>query len=321
MNMKKLIFVGIMLIYMLLAGCSGEGNNNVGPATTPFVGGTTGLSLAFLEGAPPERVLDNNKQEFSITLSLENLGEADVPAGDGYIEISGLDPTEFGLTSSDIRKDLPNEILGIKTYPGGSVIRSGRTLVEFEGFKYVGDLPGNWYPRIRANLCYNYVTNATVAACVKEDMLSNIPRKEICELSGEKTIFNSGAPIQVTKVTQTPLSDNKIQLQFTIAHVGETNDRFFKTDTECDDRTTNEDKDKVYFEVLTDINGNIADCSGLEEGASNSGYIKLWNGAEQIVTCNFEVGDVSTDFEKLVNVRLAYRYYQFVEKNILIEDI
>ncbi len=323
--MKRTILTGFILVALLfIAGCGGSGGDTtVGPSKTPFVGGQTALSVAFIEGAPPERVLDDGKQEFSISLMLENLGEEDVDEGEGYIEISGIDPTEFSLTSTDIKQDLPQDVPGVKTYPGGQIVRSGRIPVEFEGFNYETDLPGNWFPRFRANLCYNYATNATTAACIKKDMLSNIPRKEICELSGEKEVFNSGAPIQITKVTQTPLSDERIQLQFTLSHVGETNDRFFKTDTDCDDKTTNNDKDKVYFEVLTDINGNSADCTGLEDESSDgsSGYVKMWNGVDTIVTCNFDVGTVTTDFEKLINTRLEYRYYQFIEKNILIEDV
>jgi len=322
-SMIKMITVLMVLVgLMAFSGC-GNKDTTVGPATTPFAGGQNGLSVAFIDGAPPDRVLDDQKQEFSISLTLENLGEEDIEEGEGYVEISGIDPAEFGLTEADMRQDLPNDIPGVKTYPGGTVVRSGKMLVEFEDFNYQQDLPGNWYPRIRANLCYDYATNATTAACIKKDMLANIERKEVCELTGDKQVFNSGAPIQVTKVTQTPLSSDKIQLQFTISHVGETNDRFFKVSTECDDKTTNQDKDKVYFEVMTEINGNKPECSGLSDASSDksSGYVKLWNGVEQIVTCNFDVGDVNLDYEKLVNIRLSYRYYQFVEKNILIEDI
>ncbi|MCB9358600.1 hypothetical protein H6503_01590 [Candidatus Woesearchaeota archaeon] len=319
--MKRLIISILLISMMFLYGCGEGGNDSVGPSKTPFVGGTTALGVEFVQGAPPERVLDDDKQEFSISLSIENLGEEDVQENEGYVEISGVDPTEFSLSNNDIVKNFPDDIPGVKTYPGGTVVRSGRTLLEFPGFRYEGDLPGNWEPRIRANVCYNYATNATVAACVKEDMLSKYDRKEVCELTGEKVVFNSGAPLQITKVSQTPLSSDKIQLQFTISHVGEVNDRFFKTDTDCEDSHTNNDKDKVHFEVLTDINGNKAQCSGFTEGSGNSGFVKLYNGVDQIVTCNFDVGDVNTDFEKLINVRLEYRYYQFIEKNILIEDI
>ncbi|MFT4303236.1 MAG: hypothetical protein ACMXYG_01610 [Candidatus Woesearchaeota archaeon] len=319
--MKKII-IGLLLIgIMFLYGC-GEGGESVGPSTTPFVGGTTALVIGFVPGAPPDRVLDNDKQEFSISLSIENMGEEDVKKGDGYIEIAGIDPREFSLTNADIRQDIPDDILGVKTYPGGMVVRSGRILAEFPGFNYAGNLPGNWEPRIRANVCYNYATNATVAACIKTDMLSKFDRKEICELTGSKNVFNSGGPLHVTKVTQTPLSSDRIQLQFTISHVGERNDRFFKRDTNCEDSQTNQDKDKVFFEVLTDIDGNLAECTGFVERLSgSSGYVKLYNGVEQIVTCNFDVGDIATDFEKLINLRLEYRYYQFIERKILIENI
>ena len=318
-KIKTMILAIIMTTVLFLSGCGG-GSSGVGPSSTPFVGGSNGLSIEFIEGAPPERVLDSGKQEFTIGIQIENMGESEVKENDGYIEISGVQPEEFSLSESEFKQNLPDDIDPVRKY-SDTVVKGGVFTVTFEGLNYEDDLPGNWEPRIRANLCYNYETNATTAICVKKDMMRRSTNKDVCELNGEKDVFNSGAPIQITNVKEIPTGEDKLQLTFDVSHVGAPNDRFYKVDTDCDDDVTNMDRDKVYFEISTDINGNKADCSGLEEGTGNAGYIKLRNGVTQTVVCNFNVGDVNLDFEKLINVKLGYRYYQFIEKNILIEDV
>jgi len=321
--MKLLSIVLLLTTMLVLAGC-GSGNTDVGPGATPFNGGSNGLSMAFVQGAPPDEITDNGNFPFSINLRIENLGEDDVETSDGYIEITGIEATEFDKSPSDLTQDIPFGINGVVKNFQGTVLVGDTVIAEFNELNFQRNIRGNWDgSRIRANLCYNYETEATTAVCIKEDMLTNVDNKEICALSGEKQVFNSGAPIHVTKVNQEPLGSDKIQVQFEISHVGEVNDRFYKLDTECVDRATNNDKDKIYFEVETDINGNTAKCSGLEEGASgtDSGFITLYNGEPRTVICTFDVGNVEGAFERQINAKVSYRYYQFIEKSLLVKDV
>jgi len=322
--MKKMLIIGVILTgLLLLAGC-GEQSQDIGPSKTPFVGGTTALSLEFVEGAPPLEIFDNNQFPFSINLKIENLGEDDVETDEGYIEITGIRAEDFGLAGqSNLKQDLPYDVSGVVKNFQGIVLVGDTIITEFNDLNYDQDLSGNWDgPRIRANLCYNYETKATTFICLKRDLLTNIDTKEICDLSGDKEVFNSGAPIQVTAVSQTPGGSDKIQVQFEISHVGDTNDRFYKLDTECDDKSTNTDKDKVYFKVADDVNGNSAECSGLESGStSDEGYVTLYNGKPRTVVCTIDVSNVEGVYEIPLGVELSYRYYQFIEKTILIKDV
>jgi hypothetical protein len=321
--MKKTILMSLILIGLLfLAGC-GEKESDVGPATTPFVGGSNALSMEFVEGAPPSEIFDNAQFPFSINLKIENLGEHEVKTEDGYIEITGVEASEFGLGSqSDLRQNIPFDIRNVVKNFQGTVLVGDTIISEFNDLNFQRNIRGNWDgPRIRANLCYNYKTEVSTSVCLKRDMLTNIDTKEICEISGDKKVFNSGAPIQITKVTQAPLGSNKIQVQFVIEHVGSPNDRFYKKDTECDDKATNTDKNKVFLNIIEDINGNYAECSGLEESTGNSGYVTLHAGRPRTVICSFEIGDVQGVFEKQITASLEYRYYQFIEKRILVKDV
>jgi hypothetical protein len=84
MNIRYLLPMVVFLV--LIVGC-GQNAEDVGPAMTPFVGGTNALSAAFVPGAPPEFIFDNGGFPFGISIDIQNLGESPVKANVGYIEI------------------------------------------------------------------------------------------------------------------------------------------------------------------------------------------------------------------------------------------
>ncbi|MFT4343157.1 MAG: hypothetical protein ACMXYE_00245 [Candidatus Woesearchaeota archaeon] len=323
MNYKILTLITITFVGVILAGC-GAGEGGTGPSRTPFAGGANGLSLSFMEGAPPNEVFDAGNFPFSINVRVENLGEHTVGQNDGYIEITGINPEDFGKRTDEMLQEFPQDIRGVVKNHEGTVIIGETVTVDFQNLNYERNLRGNWDgPRIRANACYNYETEASTAVCLKQDMLANINSRDICSVSGQKPVYNSGAPIHISKVEQTPVSANRIQVQFEIRHVGSANDRIYRYDTECDDRPTNNDKNKVFFEIPEPINGNYAECSGLEEGASgtNAGFVTLPNREPRVVICAFDVGEIRGGYEQQVTAHLRYRYSQFIERNILIRDV
>jgi len=319
--MKKILII-IAALTLILASCAN--NNDQNTSETPFAGGVEGLSASFVKGAPPQEVFDNGQFPFSVTLFLENLGEHDVPTGDGYVEITGINPIDFDLDGqADLRQDIPTEIDGVVKNFQGTILLGDKVDVSFDDLNYLPNLRGNFPAKIRANLCYNYETTATTYLCVKRDLLSNIGTKSICELSGEKRKFNSGSPIQVSAVEQNPAGSDKLQVIFTVSHVGFPEDRFYKVDTECDDSEANPNKDLVWFEVVSDLVGEKASCTGLRDALADKsgGYIELTNGADTQVVCSFDVSGIESIFETPVNVKLDYRYYQFIETDLLIKDV
>jgi hypothetical protein len=330
--MKKILaFIGILLMGLfVLSGC--EGDNNVGPSTTPFVGGVTALKMSFIPGAPPLEVFDNSQFPFSVNIKLENLGEHTIESGAGYIELTGIDPKEFNKNSqNDLTVKIPEgmdgitEMRGVRKNSEGTILIGDTFIAEINQLKYTPNIRGNFDARIRATACYDYTTSATTYVCIKRDMLTNINTKEICSVTGVKTVHNSGAPIQINKVEQIPLGSKKIQLTFEIAHVGTPNDRFYKEGTACDDSAMNLNKNKVYFKINDPTGSGIKDvsCSGLQEGSKKSeGYVELFSGAPRVVVCSFDLDDdIRSVFEKQINVDLRYRYGQFIEQSMLIKDV
>ena len=215
------------------------------------------------------------------------------------------------------------EIDGVVKNFQGTILVGDKIDMSFDDLNYLPDASGNFYATLRANLCYNYETRATTLMCVKRELLENINQRQICDLSGKKPVFDSGAPIQVTAVEQNPAGKNKLQVLFTLSHVGSPDDRFYKDDTPCDDVPTNTDKDLVWFEVVTPVEGVKADCSGLRNGLADSsgGYVELPNGADTQVVCSFDVSSAESIYESPVSISLRYRYSQFIEKRLLIKDV
>src|SRR3989344_3940959 len=323
-NMQRKFLLGILAMTFFLLSCGQTGEKGIGPSATPFIGGTNALSASFTPGAPPDYIFDKGGFPFGVSINVQNLGEHDVNPGDGYIEILGINPRDFGLASqADLRKQFVDTLQGAKNNFAGDVNEGGRTVVSFGDttpLNYQPDITGNFGITLRANLCYNYKTIASSQICVKRDLLTNIDTKEICAISGDKLVSNSGGPVQVISLSEAPVGDNKIQMNFIVAHVGAQDDRFYKKDTACDDRTTNVNKDIVFVNVVSDINGVRAQCSGLQSASADhsSGYITLFNGAPRNVVCTFDTSSVDFVSQMPALVELEYRYSQFIERPLVI---
>ena len=106
--MKRMIVL-LMIGLFVLVGCEQETALPSGKET-PFIGGTDGLLIDLLDDSPPEEVTDGGNYPFDVVVKLENAGEEMIVKDDVIVEISGIDPREFGLTEEDLVKN-PDEDL------------------------------------------------------------------------------------------------------------------------------------------------------------------------------------------------------------------
>lgn len=355
----------IILIVLMLSACNQSAPDAAMVAKeTPFIGGSNGLSIKFVPGAPPEEITDNAKFPFGVSVQVENLGEADIfEAGPNvsYIELQGMNPIDFGVgvdEAAPIRflkapVAVAGNIAGARKNFDGTVIPGGQTIVsfpfdpaggDFDRFLYMPDIRGNTALTVRADACYNYKTRSSTKICVKKDLLSPTERAAVCELTDPKTAHNSGAPIHVTKVSEAPIGEHKIQVTFNVEHVGESTGTFYTHNHDCDDRITNPNKYVVYVDVISDINGETAHCTGLEVPSDigpdgepirdedgnppgfvgtkqHAGFVRLFRGAPRTVTCTIDISHIDNDFEELFEVELSYRYSTTIETKILVKDV
>ena len=314
--MKKstalMLLAGLVFALFLITGCN-NGNKTTTIKTEPFIGGTTGLKINFVEDAPPDEVYDRGTFPFDVAVLLENVGEYDVNKNDVYVQISGIDPYDFSKTPAFMKKH-PAEDLK-KTYKNseGRKIEGTRETVEFNGFNYARNLTGNTQFMIKAEVCYSYETIANAMICIRKDIYG-INKKEneedVCKVSEIKNVYNSGAPVQVENFEEMPRGTSKIGFTFDVSHKG-TGD-IYKLHSRCND-TTRLKEDYVYVKVNTGMDG--LNCSSLSNGTE--GFIKLYNG-KKTVTCTQEIKNPG-DYEKLVKIYLSYDYNEDKTKTILVK--
>ncbi len=335
-----LIFSFLLVGLTFLTACGGEQGGI--PTETPFLGGTNGLVVGFVREAPPAAITDDGKFPFGIALQMENVGEADVPFGGGYAEIVGINPVDFGLpTQAYLRSPILKEgkLNGAKKNFDGTVIPGMQNVIEFpfdpsetiKMLSYEPDLHGNTNVNVRAHLCYDYRTKTSTKICVKKNLLEIEEKPPVCLVSEPKNPHNSGAPIHITSLTESPIGSDKIQLTFTVSHVGDPTDSFFAVGTDCEDTVTNPQRYVVFVNVTSDVNGAFADCGGLEDpgqgaitgpnGERHGGFVRLYRAQPRTITCTVDLANIQSDFEELFEVDLQYRYMQSIETPMLIRDV
>ncbi len=251
----------LVLAMFIFAGCTG-GTPSAPDVTEPFIGGNGGLSLSFQLGQPPPEIFDNKQYPFTLGVQVENLGEADVgylPAGDTknsfvLMRVVGINPAQFivapeGWTVDNLERsmyywfgrydiaglnpELNVALRGAKKNFDGTVIAGDTNTVIFPdvtgytdldlAYNYIPDIRGNDNIVMRAEACYDYSTLSTTKVCIKDQVLTNIQDDTICQLVGPKEPKNSGAPVHVSSLTQTPIGQGRIQAHFVIEHVGNGN--------------------------------------------------------------------------------------------------
>lgn len=340
MKQPSLTFILLAALSLVLAACSGAPVNNA--LGDPFIGGTGGVAMSFMEQAPPLEIFDNGDSTFSVGVRLVNIGESDlgpdaiVPAENtwGQIEISGFNPVQFGspqtirtfgeegITLTRMRKNFD-----------GSIIAGTPDIMMFDGFRYIPNNVGNTQVTIRATSCYDYTTFTNAQVCIKANTLETVQDNSICTLAGPRDVKNSGSPVHVTTLSQAPLGRNRIQFSFSIENVG-TGTIFAPSyraigstgsiyNSHCDQSQQNQNRNHVWVNVrLNDeFSTGLISCNRL--GNTNQGIVQLFAGQPTIVTCNLETaqGISSQAYTDLLRIDLDYAYSEYIEVPMVIRDV
>lgn len=211
MENKKIILPLIITLSLLIAGCAQQQKQET---KSPFVGGSQGIVAKFepigVVEAGIGTVFDTEK--FPVELTLKNKGEEDVPAGKAKIQLLGISVNDFtGIVGE--KTSAKNIEKTSTTTPEG-----GDEIIDFGDAKYTVPISGTYYDiNIFAKYTYSYKTYVNVPnVCFKGDVTS----KEICTIEEAKTVFFSGAPIQVKKATEKLAGAGIIAIEFEIENVG-----------------------------------------------------------------------------------------------------
>ena len=306
--MRKIVVILLLLIFVL--ACKPTAKKEV-KLESPYIGGSQGLSSEFFQLR--KDVFDGGNDPFEISVKLQNLGETPVKKEHVRVRISGINPAEFGKTEDQLSTGSPDDIIEVRTGPTGT-IQSPPTTVEFTNLNYKGQLAGAsaQFP-LRADICYLYRTEAVSKLCIRADLLNPRPGG-ICEVEGSKTLYSSGAPVQISSFQEQTRAKDKVGFTFEVKNAA--TGSVFERNSACD-RTDRRKENRVYAIVNTGLSGLT--CTGLEStGKGAEGFVTLYGGSK-IVTCTQTIVG-RTDFEQLVNMEAIYDYEQTTQTSITVKS-
>lgn len=292
-------------------GCQSNSDDKLG---SKFVGGTKGLSVTFEEYRPPEFVQSGGLEDFYISIILENLGETYIEGKDVKVTISGPNTEAFGVSENSLEKTgIDQDIYNINQDAEENIIQPEEVYVTFGPLNYKRALDTNFDFNIRADVCYAYGTEARANGCIVADPTAP-EENSYCKVREVKTIYNSGAPIQITNFEELPAGQNRIKYIFSIEHLGE--GRFFLPGTLCEDQRTTEYK--LHFEVKSDVPGGLS-CTPVS-GGGQSGDVYVGRDGKIDVTCVQQV-QYDRGLTDLLEISLTYDYLQNKEIPLLVKAV
>ncbi len=308
--MRRIIAVIILLT--LVTACGPGKKAEKIELTAPFVGGKAGLEAEFIDFR--KEVFDGGRDPFDVVVKLENKGEATVVPERVRVKLSGINPAEFGKLEEDLVKSPTDELYAVRKDPQGNVIPGGQATVEFTDLNHFSPIAGAQvaFP-LRADICYTYTTEAVSKLCVRENLLAPEPGG-ICEITEDKPIFNSGAPVQIGSVKETARGKDKISFSFEISNSGTGN--VYDRGSFCD-KSARAKENRVYVIVDTRMPG--LQCTGLTTtGTKAEGSITLYDG-KKIVTCTQTI-TTRSDFEQQISIEAVYDYEEYKQTEITVKS-
>ncbi len=312
--MKGYYVFGVLLVLsILLTGCDSSGKEDEGSSESGFIGGTSGLVLRWLYPDNGYSLLDDGNSELSLELQIENLGEADVPGGKAVVSISGINPRDFNLQKGDLTKIIEDDIKG-RYKLDKEEMDGGVAVVSYPPMKYLPEVSTDMDMPLIAEICYPYKTKAEAILCVSENPVNS----NVCNPTGSRPVFSSGAPIQITNFKQQAYGENKFLITFTIKHAG--NGEIFKSGEGCDS-TEYSSRAVVNVKVGNKEewgwNKINIDCNGNTAGQPFTQ--RLTYGDEATVRCKLDISDTYTgDYVRVLPIELEYDYRESVSTTLRI---
>lgn len=348
-NKKELKLIAFSVVFLLfIAGCAGGDKTPAGAPTSPFLGGSEGIEISFLEGAPPEEVTDNGLFDFQAILMIKNKGEYALGKDQVNASLIGFQPEDFGITddAATVAVDERDVLEGRrpdddpqprKRDSEGNIIEAVETLITFPtdtaNFNVRRSLPGNNVFVFRADVCYRYETQAASDICVLENMI-DVPSDALCQPSEPKEVFSSGSPVTITSFRQNAVGKDKVQFVFDIVHSGQGSifsreNPFSQCPKTPTQRRQKEDVVNVTVKTgLPDVDGDAAtgvslNCVGLRDSTAASvsiGSVKLING-KRTITCTQSLNPSRSDFVRKIDINATFNYLQNLDKEILVKHV
>ena len=299
------ILILVFLVLFFITGCAQKQQEKSGT----FIGGSDGISIEFKDIAPPAEF--NQGEDVPIKVILKNNGEYDIVSGNAKAKIYGINLNDFGLTGEY------KSNIGLLRGKGEFLEEGGEQEISFGNLNYNQEVTNSRDFTIRSKVCYPYQTRAEIEVCIKS-ATSVEAGETICDLEGEKIISGSvsGAPIQITSLTEKTRGSNQVRFDITVENKGGGN--VYSENIGCDDLEDNmiklNNENKLTLEVISPLDVLCSFKSGED---SNVGEIELSSNVEEI-SCWMDAEDTYSD---ILKIRLMYIYTDTTSKDITIFEV
>ncbi|MBW3019094.1 hypothetical protein KY329_02840 [Candidatus Woesearchaeota archaeon] len=308
--MRKIIIFAILAV--ALFGCEAGTTGQEVAISSPFIGGSQGLDFQWFD---VRDVVFDVKDPFDIVLQVDNKGEWEVGASQAQITLSGINPSDFQQSAANMKQDF-GPIFSTRKTLEGQVISGEVIYPEFKGFEHASKVAASVQYPLRADLCYDYGTEAISKFCIREN-LRNPRAGGICEPTGSKPVYSSSGPIQVQNVMQTVRGTNKIGLTFDVVNVG--GGEVYQQQMKCD-HNNRAIKNKVHVKVDSAL--GTPDCFATSatpgKGTSASeGDVTLYGG-KKTITCEM-TPTTRADFEQIFTIELRYGYEDTIQTSFTVK--
>jgi len=314
---KQMIVIGVIFMALIVvSGCIGDTEET--EETESKSSSYEGIDISFIPGAPPTRVA--NGDAFDIDVKIENKGENQILSGDIIIYILGLNPNTMtglgdGLRPDGITPETPiNQSVDEAFLPARGETTGGITDVEWLDLSYDVIVDSDQNLGMVTQACYYYGGKAEATACFNTNPFTDTASADTCKVEGEKDVSNTRAPIQVTKLVETPAGTDKYAFTWTIKNLGD-GEVFDRTEAlnKCTNLRTS-DLDQVYVKNVyiggTEVCESKTNRTVTEE---YTGYkVRLVDGEGQFTcTVDLSVEELGTgEYTELIRLILEYGYYE-----------
>ncbi|MFH1181837.1 MAG: hypothetical protein V1702_02670 [Candidatus Woesearchaeota archaeon] len=336
--MKNFILITAVIISILfLAGCQ-TGDSGTTSTGTPYIGGTNGLLISFLDNSPPAQVSDGGQFPFQIVVLLENAGEANISKKKANVTISGLYPSDFGVAQSELSNSNEDDIIGMKKDSAGNKIQGMTAQViipktEGKQLAFKRSLSaGNIELPIQTNVCYSYKTMASGKYCLRQNPVSTVAG--VCEASGPKEIFSSASPIGVDSLVESFAGGNTININFRISKKGNGNVFKWSPDNEgavCGQTAGSKVSDQNIVNVTVGVPEDPATppedrvkitCYGLSSSGDqkNKGAVRLDNQGNAMVSCKI-ANNAQVDAVREVLIEVLFDYSEVRSSSLIVQRL
>ena len=300
--MKKLIILALIGVVLFSSGCVNLPWGNQGTTTT----GGYGLVVNYFE---PDFSNLESGDDFQIEMEVQNMGGA--TAEDIYTYLYGITPSDWGLSESDLGKEIgnlepPDENVGL---PGEiDSVKWGLTAPNIpEGITYT------YTPRAR--VMYKYHTVATsVVTTLSRDEYSRLRQKNEVPSGQPQTTVSKG-PLSVSVSARNPVildsPEDTIRVIITVGTLGQGSVFDYNKASDCGgyegvaDINTTCGLNSLEMKIVAP--GTTAkDCGALDNYRS----VDLRRGQSLTYSCELDPGDITTRKDIPITVYLRYGYME-----------